>query len=135
MKQTLLLVAAMALVSFVNAQKKITAYAITGMQKGQSGWSEVRLIDITTGDEVQPIYQSTKIVDVLNARTGKPVVKKALADNTQVYAIRQMDNLKEIKKIRDIDKLKELPIQENQIQQDNLTLKRKLDEVVVINTN
>ena len=91
MKQTLLLVAAMALVSIINAQKKITAYAITGMQKGQSGWSEVRLVDITTGDEVQSIYQSAKTVDVLNARTGKPVVKKALADNTQVYTIKQIE--------------------------------------------
>ncbi|HYD91465.1 MAG TPA: hypothetical protein VEA37_08265, partial [Flavobacterium sp.] len=57
-------------------QKKVTAYAITGTQKGQSNWTEVRLVDITTGDEVETIYQSKQELQILNARTGKPVVKK-----------------------------------------------------------
>jgi hypothetical protein len=56
--------------------QKVTAYAITANQKGSSLWTEVRLIDITSGEEVQSIYQSSKDVPVLNARTGKPVVKK-----------------------------------------------------------
>ena len=76
MKKILLLAAVMAFVSLVNAQKKITAYAITSVQKGQSSWTEVRLVDIVSGEEVQSIYQSAKDVPVLNARTGKPVVKK-----------------------------------------------------------
>ena len=67
MKQILLIVAFTAFVSIVNAQKKVTAYAITSVQKGQTGWSEVRLVDIVSGEEVKPIYQSAKDVEVLNA--------------------------------------------------------------------
>jgi hypothetical protein len=58
------------------SQKKVTAYAITGPQKGQSGWTEVRLVDIATGDEVQSIYKTSQKIDLLNARTGKPIVMK-----------------------------------------------------------
>ena len=139
MKQTLLLVAALALVSVINAQKKITAYAITGMQKGQSGWSEVRLVDITTGNEVQSIYQSAKTVDVLNARTGKPVVKKALADNTQVYTIRH-DNKTEHFERRELVRVRDTQTdrsRDEQIQQDDLAVKRKMEELVItkVNTN
>jgi hypothetical protein len=62
-----------------NAQKKqksLTAYAITGVQKGQNNWTEVRLIDINTGEELKTIYQSSQEVERLNARTGKPIVLK-----------------------------------------------------------
>ena len=139
MKQTLLLVAAMALVSIINAQKKITAYAITGMQKGQSGWSEVRLVDITTGDEVQSIYQSAKTVDVLNARTGKPVVKKALADNTQVYTIKQIENVRQLQKFKELlDKTPAIHTdnaQDVQTQQDNVTQKRNVENLVITRIN
>ena len=121
MKQTLLLVAAMALVCAIHAQKKISAYAITGLQKGQSNWTEVRLVDIVTGEEVKSIYQSAKDVEVLNARTGNPVVKKALADNTQVYTIRHTEKMKELQKIGVLDKTPDVKtdkVRDAQLQQD-----------------
>jgi hypothetical protein len=77
----LLFLAAISVVSIVHAQKKVTAYAITGIQKGQSNWTEVRLVDVVTGEEIQSVYQSAKEVEILNARTGKPVVKKDLVSN------------------------------------------------------
>jgi hypothetical protein len=82
MKQkTLLFLALLPMLSTVNAQKKqkqkqSTAFAITGVQKGQSNWTEVRLVDVATGEEVKSIYQSAQTIEVLNARTGKPIVKK-----------------------------------------------------------
>jgi len=60
-------------------EKKVTAYAITGVQKGSSSWTEVRLVDVITGEEVKTINQSKQEVPVLNARTGKPIVKKDIA--------------------------------------------------------
>ena len=56
MKRIILLTAATTLfISLLHAQKRAkkpqqtTAFAITGVQKGQSNWTEVRLVDITTG--------------------------------------------------------------------------------------
>lgn len=63
----------------VNAQKKnqkITAYAITAIEKGRSNWTEVRLVDIKSGEEVTSIYKSSQETPILNARTGKPIIKK-----------------------------------------------------------
>jgi hypothetical protein len=68
----------------VNAQKKgqkVTAYAITGTEKGHSNWTEVRLVDVSTGEEIQSIYKSASEPTILNARTGKPIVKKDLASS------------------------------------------------------
>ena len=86
MKQKILLLLATTFsVVVIHAQetKKITAYAITGVQKGAGSWTEVRLVDVTTGDEVQSIYQSKQQVEALNARTGKAIVKKELSNNLQ----------------------------------------------------
>lgn len=85
MKQKLLLTLFIASLNLaVNAQKT-TAYAITSPQKGQNNWTEVRLIDIASGDELKTVYQSSQETQILNARTGKPVVKKdAPANNLQV---------------------------------------------------
>jgi hypothetical protein len=66
---------------YANAQKKqkpITAYAITAVQKGQNNWTEVRLIDVNTGEELKTIYQSSQEVERLNARTGKSIVVKEM---------------------------------------------------------
>lgn len=82
MKRTLLFTFILASVLSVQAQKKsekITAYAITGVQKGSSNWTEVRLVDVTTGDEVQTVYSSATEAEILNARTGKPVTKRDVA--------------------------------------------------------
>src|SRR5437762_3600717 len=100
MKQKILL---SLLVSFfaysVNAQKKVSAYAITGSDKGSSAWNQVRLIDIATGDELKTVYQNSQDVEILNARTGKAVVKKDVAANSETsernvvktYIIRSTD--------------------------------------------
>ena len=77
-RKLLLLLAATLFISplFAQKTKQITGYAITAPQKGQTSWKEVRLVDITTGDELRPIYRSADEVEILNARTGKPVIKK-----------------------------------------------------------
>lgn len=80
MKLRLLLCVVLSLViCSVQAQKKVKkniAYAITGVEKGSHSWTEVRLIDISTGEVVQTIYESANETQPLNARTGKPIVKK-----------------------------------------------------------
>src|SRR5205809_4771860 len=81
MKRILLLFASAACISALYAQdsKKVTAYAITGVQKGSSGWTEVRLVDFSTGDEIQSVYKSATPVEPLNARTGQ-AIKKVVTD-------------------------------------------------------
>jgi hypothetical protein len=134
MKQTLLLVAVTAFVSFANAQKKVTAYAITGAQKGESNWTEVRLVDIVSGEELKPIYQSAKEVEVLNARTGKPVVKKTIADTTQVFIVKQPESLRRVGRPRELNRIKEADkIQESLIQQSAGDQKRNIETVIVTN--
>ncbi|MDQ3278558.1 MAG: T9SS type A sorting domain-containing protein [Bacteroidota bacterium] len=77
MKRSLLLLVCMATVALVQAQKqKGTAYAITSVEKGASKWTEVRLVNVTTGEELKTIYQSAADAEVLNARTGKPIARK-----------------------------------------------------------
>lgn len=60
-------------------EKQITGYAITAVEKGGRNWKEVRLVDINTGQEVRSIYKSATEAEALNARTGKPVVKKEIS--------------------------------------------------------
>jgi hypothetical protein len=81
MKRKILLFSAVCFCLGTAAKAQVKAYAITGSQKGSSNWSEVRLVDASTGDEIKTIYQNSMEVDKLNARTGKPVAKK---DNTTV---------------------------------------------------
>ena len=50
-----------------------TAYAITGGQKGQFNWTEVKLIDLNTGAVLRSIYENGKSTQVFSARTGKPI--------------------------------------------------------------
>jgi hypothetical protein len=123
----LLLLATLFFISSLFAQKtkQITGYAITAAQKGQTGWKEVRLVDITTGDELRPIYKSTDEIEILNARTGKPVVKRQTnlnnaytrkvvnldleldrKDAAQVYSIDADKKLKELK--LDAEKMEQL---------------------------
>ncbi len=85
MKRKILLLSAVCL-SVGAAQAQIKAYAITGSQKGSANWSEVRLIDVATGDELQTIYKNTQEIEKLNARTGKAIVKKDPA-TTNVSAV------------------------------------------------
>lgn len=83
MKRKILLFSAVCFCVGTAAEAQVKAYAITGSQKGSSNWSEVRLVDASTGDEVKTIYQNSMEVDKLNARTGKPIAKK---DATTVVA-------------------------------------------------
>ncbi len=85
MKRKLLLLSAVCL-SVGTAQAQIKAYAITGSQKGSSNWSEVRLVDVATGDELQTIYKNAQEIEKLNARTGKPIAKKELTANSTTVA-------------------------------------------------
>jgi Secretion system C-terminal sorting domain len=57
-------------------QKETTGYAITAYEKGGRNWKEVKLVNIVTGEELQSVYNSKAELQPLNARTGKPVVKK-----------------------------------------------------------
>ncbi|RYZ30912.1 MAG: T9SS type A sorting domain-containing protein [Chitinophagaceae bacterium] len=87
MKKILLCSLSLSFVAFAQAQKKqkpVTAYAITGVQKGNTNWTEVRLVDVNTGEELQTIYSSANDAEILNARTGKPVAKRDAAANTLV---------------------------------------------------
>jgi hypothetical protein len=80
MKRSLLLAFSVTAVFFSQAQKqKSAAYAITSVQKGASSWTEVRLVDLATGEELKTIYQSAGNADILNARTGKAVRERPLS--------------------------------------------------------
>jgi hypothetical protein len=77
MKQKILLAfLSAALITSAGAQKKterLTAYAITGVEKGSRNWKEVKLVDLETGELINPVFQSDHDVVRLNARTKKPV--------------------------------------------------------------
>jgi hypothetical protein len=66
----------------LHAQQK-TAYAITAGQKGQNDWCEVRVVDMSTGDEVQSIYKTAQDVKLFNARTGKPIAEAPAGNISQ----------------------------------------------------
>lgn len=73
------IVMAASITSYAQSDKKLTGYAITGPQKGQSNWKSVRLVDMATGEEIKTLYApGTEEPEILNARTGKPIVKKDL---------------------------------------------------------
>jgi hypothetical protein len=82
MKKTLLLLVMISCITVAFSQKRkkseqpLTGYAITAVEKGGRSWKEVRLVNITSGEEVKSIYQSKQEVEALNARTGNPIVKK-----------------------------------------------------------
>jgi len=75
-------------------KQKTTAYAITAAQKGSNSWTEVKLVDVATGEE-QSIYKSSDEMPILNARTGKPVVKKDVANSSL-----QLDRKKEATEVK-----------------------------------
>lgn len=93
MKRKILLSLFLTPLAFSVHAQKTTAFAITGSQKGHTNWSEVRLIDIATGEEVKTVYKKSQEVEVLNARTGKAIVKK---DAAQPVALKQDGQSEEI---------------------------------------
>ena len=65
-------------ITAVHAQKRsagITAYAITASEKGYANWTEVKLIDLVSGEVVQSVYQNNSETVSLNARTKKAIAK------------------------------------------------------------
>ena len=82
MKKSLLLLVMISLITVAFSQKRkkseqpLTGYAITSVEKGGRSWKEVRLINITTGEEMKSVYQSKQEIESFNARTGNPIVKK-----------------------------------------------------------
>lgn len=85
MKQKILCSLLMATVFTSNAQtdKKVTGYAITGDQYGYMNWKSVKLINLTTGEEIKSLYAAGQTEpELVNARTGKLIVKKG-TENTE----------------------------------------------------
>ena len=82
MKKILLLLVMSSIITVAFSQKRkkseqpLTGYAITAMEKGGRSWKEVRLVNITTGEEIQSVYHSKTETEAVNARTGNPIVKK-----------------------------------------------------------
>ena len=97
MKKTLLLLVMISFITAAFAQKRkkteqpLTGYAITAVEKGGRSWKEVRLVNITTGEEIRSIYQSKQEIEALNARTGNPVVKKDM--NVAKAPVKKIVNL------------------------------------------
>jgi hypothetical protein len=95
-RKILLAIFSVALFSSADAQKKkgqTTAYAITGMEKGNRGWTEVKLIDIATGEVISPVYESKSEVKRLNARTGKPIVIPEGSNESSAVFIKNADGI------------------------------------------
>jgi hypothetical protein len=70
-------------------KKKLTAYAITSSQQGQFVWTDVKLIDLTTGEVLQQVFENDKSqYQVFDARQGKSIQVKnangAITDNTRL---------------------------------------------------
>lgn len=117
-KKILLLPVMACFITALHAQqsKSTTAYAITGSAKGQQNWKEVRLVDIKTGKEIQPVFTSTQQPEILNARTGKPVQKKDIVGKTeaeaeqsrrtQVFVLDEHNNPQPVTDKAELDKLR-----------------------------
>ncbi len=73
--KSLLPVIALFLLSTATAQKKNTrAFAITSEKQGGAVWTEVKLIDLESGEVVQHVVESKlNNYKVLNARSGLPI--------------------------------------------------------------
>lgn len=99
MKKILLLLVMSTIITGAIAQKRkkaeqpLTGYAITSIEKGGRSWKEVRLVNITTGEEVRSVYQSKQETEAFNARTGAAVAKKdATATKAPVKKVINLDN-------------------------------------------
>jgi hypothetical protein len=114
-KKILLLPVMLCFITVLHAQqnRSATAYAITASEKGQHDWKEVRLIDIKTGKEIQSVFTSKEESEILNARTGKPVIKKdeiaktetEQNNNVQVYILDANNKAQRITSQAELDKL------------------------------
>jgi Secretion system C-terminal sorting domain len=67
----------------------ITGYAITASGKGERGWRQVRMIDMKTGVELKTVYAESAETEILNARSGKPVVKRDMEETPAKVVVYQ----------------------------------------------
>jgi hypothetical protein len=119
-------------------QKQITGFAITAPQKGQTGWKEVRLVDITTGEEVKQIYKSNDDFEILNARTGKPIVKKDVNAGTNLPNKKVINLDMELDRKENVQvyalegdrKLRDLKLDAEKMQ---LARQKSFDNIIIIN--
>lgn len=96
------------------SEKSATAYAITASQKGHGSWKEVRLVDVKTGAEIKPVYKQEQEIEILNARTGKPVQKKdglvkaspEKNDPVQMFVLGDDNKMQRVADKAELDKLK-----------------------------
>ncbi len=70
-------------IALASAQKTARqAYAITASTKGSFVWTEVKLLDLSSGEVVQSIYDNKQTdFTVTQARTGKPIAIKDATGN------------------------------------------------------
>ncbi len=77
MKYKILLPLLFASISLNAQQKRTTAFAITSAQQGQFVWTEVKLIDLQSGEVLRQVYESNRDqYNIFTARDGKPVKVK-----------------------------------------------------------
>ena len=66
--------ACLLLLSATAQQKTSRAFAITSTDKGTFQWTDVKLIDVTTGEVVKAVFDSKRPnAAVFNARSGKAI--------------------------------------------------------------
>lgn len=74
MKYKILLPLLLGTFSLCAQQKRTTAFAITSAQQGQFVWTEVKLIDLQTGEVLKQVYESNRDqYNIFTARDRKPV--------------------------------------------------------------
>ncbi|HEX7906179.1 MAG TPA: T9SS type A sorting domain-containing protein [Chitinophagaceae bacterium] len=138
-RKTLLLLVMISFITVLQAQKKqqpVTGYAITAVEKGGKSWKEVRQVNIATGEEINSIYKSTQEIQMLNARTGKPIVRKDIqsTDKTdkQVAVKKRVVNLDmELEKATNPTRIQQLKMEEINANHDVL---QRNNNVIVIRT-
>ncbi len=111
MKNSILLLFILSLSLSIFAQKNkkkqdpLAGYAVTSAEKGGRSWKEVRLINMSSGDEIRSVYNSKQEPEPLNARTGKPVQKKEpnAGNAVQSFTITETRAAQAPKKIVNLD--------------------------------
>ncbi|MEO7309042.1 MAG: T9SS type A sorting domain-containing protein [Chitinophagaceae bacterium] len=121
MKRTILSTLMIAAIACSAHAQKAASYAITGSQKGGFNWAQVRQIDAATGQEIKTIYNGHEQTEILNARTGKPIVKK---EQTNLLTFKK--NLEGLQVLEIENALAKLPASDHLV-----TMKNKLEALQV----
>lgn len=84
---------------------KISGYAITGPNKGERGWKQVRMVDMKSGAELRSVYNASEETEILDYRTGKAVEKKDAANgNSLAKVITTTNGVTQTYTIADLEK-------------------------------